>query len=179
MAASRGTLLVVDDDDALRETLGLEFEDRGYRVLLAANSSDACRLALLKRPEFAIVDLRIGQEKGLELLEQLLRIVPEVHAVVLTGYGSIATAVQAIKLGAWNYLTKPIEPDALEQALHQQEADASVAAPDDTPSLASHEREYIEYVLASTGGNISEAARRLGLHRQSLQRKLRKYPPRR
>ena len=104
---------------------------------------------------------------------------PAIKAVVLTGYGSIASAVEAIKLGARHYLTKPVDPDAIEQAFERERGDPSVLVPDQPPSLALHEREYIEYVLASTGGNISEAARRLGLHRQSLQRKLRKYPPRR
>jgi len=99
--------------------------------------------------------------------------------VLLTGYASVATAVEAMKLGAHHYLTKPCDPDAIEEAFGKDKGDPMVVVPENPPSLARHEREYIEYVLAATGGNISEAARRLGLHRQSLQRKLRKYPPRR
>jgi two-component system response regulator RegA len=125
-----------------------------------------------------VVDLRLRGERGLEVLCDLMERLPSIHVVVLTGYGSIATSVQAIKLGAIHYLTKPCNPDDIEAAFTKNEGDPTVAVPERPPSLALHEREYIEYVLAATGGNISEAARRLGLHRQSLQRKLRKYPPR-
>jgi two-component system response regulator RegA len=114
----------------------------------------------------------------LEVLKELKELLPECRAVVLTGYGSIATAVEAVKLGAAHYLTKPVDPDAIVKAFEATEGDPTVTVSMSPPSLARHEREYIEYVLAATGGNISEAARRLGLHRQSLQRKLRKYPPR-
>ena len=104
---------------------------------------------------------------------------PTTRIVVLTGYGSIATAVQATKLGARQYLTKPVDIDELERALlADDDAEGQVPIPEEFQSLDRHEREYIEYVLAECGGNISQAARRLGLHRQSLQRKLRKYTPR-
>jgi two-component system response regulator RegA len=173
-------LLVVDDDDAFRESMQLEFADRGYTVITAPDHRSALGLAAVHRPQFAVIDLRLEGERGLEVLKDLVERLPGLRAVVLTGYGSVATAVEAIKLGAHHYLTKPCDPDALEEAFHRDEkGDPSVMVPDSPPSLARHEREYIEYVLASTGGNISEAARRLGLHRQSLQRKLRKYPPRR
>ena len=102
---------------------------------------------------------------------------PEMVIVVLTGYGSIATAVRATKLGATSYLTKPVDVDQLERALLQEEEEEEVPIPDQFQSLYRHEREYIEFVLAECEGNISQAARRLGLHRQSLQRKLRKYTP--
>ena len=172
-------LLLVDDDDAFRESMELEFTDRGYRVFGAADPAAALGLAAVHRPDFAVVDLRLGSDRGLEVLQDLVARLPGLRAVVLTGYGSIATAVEAMKLGAHHYLTKPVDPDALEEAFQSDAGDPSVTVPDNPPSLARHEREYIEYVLAATGGNISEAARRLGLHRQSLQRKLRKYPPRR
>jgi two-component system response regulator RegA len=175
---AKGKLLVVDDDDAFREAMELEFTDRGYQVIAAADHRSALGLAAVHRPTCAVVDLRLGGERGLEVLKDLVERLPGLRAVVLTGYGSIATAVEAVKLGAIHYLTKPTDPDALEEALHKEEGDPTVAVPDHPPSLARHEREYIEYVLTATGGNISEAARRLGLHRQSLQRKLRKYPPR-
>lgn len=172
-------LLVVDDDDAFRESMELEFTDRGYQVLTAADQRAALGLAAIHRPQFAVVDLRLEGERGLEVVKELVDRVPGIKAVVLTGYGSVATAVEAIKLGAHHYLTKPCDPDALQQVLESEGGDPLVAVPESPPSLARHEREYIEYVLASVGGNISEAARKLGLHRQSLQRKLRKYPPRR
>ncbi len=173
-------LLVVDDDDAFRESMELEFGDRGYHVVAAPDHRTALGLAAVHRPQYAVIDLRLESERGLEVLRDLVERLPGIRAVVLTGYGSVATAVEAIKLGAHHYLTKPCEPEALEAAFERDEqGDPTVMVPDNPPSLARHEREYIEYVLASTGGNISEAARRLGLHRQSLQRKLRKYPPRR
>ena len=176
--APKGRLLVVDDDDAFREAMELEFTDRGYHVLLAEDQRAALGLAAVHKPRYAVVDLRLGADKGLEALKALVDRLPGIRCVVLTGYGSIATAIEAIKIGAIHYLTKPVDPDLLEESLHKDEGDPTIPVPDAPPSLAKHEREYIEYVLAGTGGNISEAARRLGLHRQSLQRKLRKYPPR-
>lgn len=176
---SRPKLLVVDDDDAFRESMELEFTDRGFQVIGAADHRSALGLAAVHRPPYAVIDLRLGGERGLEVLVDLVERLPGIRAVVLTGYSSIATAVEAMKLGAHHYMMKPADPDALEQALSADKGDPTVAVPDHPPSLARHEREYIEAVLAATGGNISEAARRLGLHRQSLQRKLRKYPPRR
>ena len=171
-------LLVVDDDDAFRESMELEFTDRGYAVVGAPDHRTALGLAAVHRPQFAVIDLRLEGERGLEVLKDLVERLPGLRAVVLTGYGSIATAVEAVKLGALHYLTKPADPDAIEKAFDHLVGDPTIDIADTPPSLAKHEREYIEYVLAATGGNISEAARRLGLHRQSLQRKLRKYPPR-
>ncbi len=177
-ATPRPRLLIVDDDDAFRESMELEFVDRGYQVYTARNHREALTIVASHRPEFAAVDLRLDGERGLEVLRDLVERLPEIRAVVLTGYASIATAVEAMKLGAHNYMAKPVDPEALEEAFHRTGGDASIGVPDHPPSLARHEREYIEHVLAASGGNISEAARRLGLHRQSLQRKLRKYPPR-
>jgi two-component system response regulator RegA len=173
-----GRVLIVDDDDAFRESMELEFADRGYQVIGAHDHRTALGMAAVHKPQFGVVDLRLGGERGLEVLKDLVERLPGIRVVVLTGYGSIATAVEAIKLGAVHYLTKPCDLDAIELAFQNAGGDATVAIPDAPPSLAKHEREYIEYVLAATAGNISEAARRLGLHRQSLQRKLRKYPPR-
>lgn len=172
-------MLVVDDDEAFREAMDLEFTDRGFHVLLAQDHRSALGLAAVHQPQFAVVDLKLSGERGLEVLKDLVERLPGIRAIVLTGYGSIATAIEAIKLGAYHYLTKPCDPDDIETAFQRVEGDPTVSVPDQIPSLARHEREYIEYVLTATGGNISEAARRLGLHRQSLQRKLRKYPPRR
>ncbi len=172
-------LLVVEDDDGFRETLVLEFKDRGYDVYEAASAEDVKQvLARGIRPGFAVVDLRIGQDNGLEVVEMIRRTSPEVRAVILTGYGSLATAVAAVKKGAVNYLAKPVSIERLERALWTDEPDPEeVAVPDKGESLARREREYIEYVLHQCDGNISKAARWLGIHRQSLQRKLRKYSP--
>lgn len=176
--ALRPKLLVVDDDEAFREAMQLEFEDRGYHVLLAPDSRTALSLAAAHQPGFAVIDMKLHGERGLEVLKELNARFPEMRCIIMTGYGSIATSIEAIKLGAYHYLTKPCDPDDIEDAFQRDEGDPTVTVPETIPSLAKHEREYIEYVLAATGGNISEAARRLGLHRQSLQRKLRKYPPR-
>jgi two-component system response regulator RegA len=170
-------LLIVDDDARFAETLATEFRDRNYRVANVA-SLDELRTLELSSFRFAIVDLRLRRDNGLEAVSHIADSSPHIRVVVLTGYGSIATAVQATKLGASEYLTKPIDFDELERALTSQESpvgDGPVA--DEFQSLDRHEREYIEFVLAKCGGNISQAARRLGLHRQSLQRKLRKYTP--
>jgi two-component system response regulator RegA len=177
-SGNSGRVLIVDDDDAFRESMELELADRGYQVIGANDHRTALGMAAVHKPHFAVVDLRLGGERGLEVLKDLVERLPGIRVVVLTGYGSIATAVEAIKIGAVHYLTKPCDLESLEQGFHHDVGDPLVSIPDAPPSLAKHEREYIEYVLAATGGNISEAARRLGLHRQSLQRKLRKYPPR-
>lgn len=170
-------LLLVEDDVAFAETLACEFRDRGYRVCHVADLGEL-RRALPARVDFAVVDLRLRGDSGLDAVSAIRSAHPQARVVILTGYGSIATAVQATKLGASQYLTKPVDVDDLERALVQGDADPEqVEIPDEFLSLARHEREYIEYVLAQCGGNITQAARRLGLHRQSLQRKLRKYPP--
>ena len=178
MTADIPRLLIVEDDERFAETLAAEFRDRSYEVSTARNLaelSEVCDAPI----HFAIVDLRLRGDDGLDAMAIIKENNPDVRIVVLTGYGSIATAVQAMKRGALNYLTKPVDIDQIEHAFAMgDDAEPETAAQDDYPSLARHEREYIEYVLAECEGNISEAARRLGLHRQSLQRKLRKHTPR-
>jgi two-component system, response regulator RegA len=171
------TLLVVEDDDTLRERLVRAFKDRGFLAQGAASASDANRLSD-EAPEYAVVDLRLGDESGLQVLRTLLAKDPATRIVMLTGYGSIATAVEAMRLGAVHYLTKPADADEILAAL--QRGEPSFPTPPGEPlSLARAEWEHINHVLMSVSGNISEAARRLGLHRRSLQRKLSKYPPHR
>jgi len=172
-------LMLVEDDEAFRETVALEFEDRGYRVSQAGSLSDAeGLLAGGLQPRFAVVDLRIGADSGLDVVDAIVAAAPQARAVILTGYGSLPTAVQAVKQGAINYLAKPTTITKLERALWTDEPDPQdLAVPDSRESLARHEREYIEYVLLQCEGNISKAARWLGIHRQSLQRKLRKFRP--
>ena len=177
MSDSAPRLLVVEDDERFADTLATEFRDRGYEVSTLA---DRLSLSQVDAPQFdyAVVDLRLRDISGLDVIVDLKARAPEIRIVVLTGYGSIATAVQATKLGAIDYLTKPVDIDALERSfLGDDPANETVPIPEQFPSLYRHEREYIEYVLAECGGNISQAARRLGLHRQSLQRKLRKFTP--
>lgn len=169
-------LLIVDDNQRFADTLAAEFRDRGYDVTWL-ESLVAVREAPKLEFDYAVVDLRIRQDSGLDVIGVLKDRSPETVIVVLTGYGSIATAVRATKLGAASYLTKPVDIDQLERALLGEEEDEELPIPDQFQSLYRHEREYIEFVLAECEGNISQAARRLGLHRQSLQRKLRKYTP--
>jgi two-component system response regulator RegA len=171
------SLVVVDDDHRFAETLRAEFQHLGYQVETASCLADLA--ALRARFDYAVVDLRIGHDSGLDAIEWIRQRSPQVRIVVLTGYGSIATAVQATKLGAVNYLAKPVDVETIERALRADDPeDEPIPVPEQFQSLARHEREYIEYVLAECEGNISRAARRLGIHRQSLQRKLRKYTPR-
>jgi two-component system response regulator RegA len=171
------TLLIVEDNVRFADTLATELRDRGYEVE-TLGSLAAVKGVDLSRFLYAIVDLRLRQDSGLDVIQEIKGQSPDTHIVVLTGYGSIATAVQATKLGAAHYLTKPVDIDEVDRALHSEElANDEVPIPTEFQSLYRHEREYIELVLAECEGNISQAARRLGLHRQSLQRKLRKYTP--
>lgn len=179
MSDTRPVVLVAEDDEGFRETLTLEFQERGYDVHAAADRAGVEHLlATGVTPRFAVLDLRLGTDDGLGVLDLLLEKNPKVRAVMLTGYGSFSTAVRAVKSGAVNYLAKPISFTRLERALWTDDPDPrEVAVPDARESLARHEREYIEYVLLQCDGNISKAARWLGIHRQSLQRKLRKFTP--
>ena len=126
----RPRLLVVDDDDAFREAMELEFSDRGYRVFAAPTIGLRSGLAAVHRPAYAVVDLRLGGERGLEVLKDLVERHPNIRAIVLTGYGSIATAIEAVKLGAHHYLTKPCEPDAIEEAFNRGPGDPNVSVPE-------------------------------------------------
>lgn len=172
-------ILVVDDDRLLRERLARAFRDRGHEVEVAADADEAVAIARRASPDRAVVDLRMPGRSGLDLVRDLLALDPVIRIVVLTGYGSIATAIDAIRLGATYYLHKPADADEILAAFDRDSADPDDAARTDltTPSLARAEWEHINRVLADCGGNVSEAARRLGLHRRSLQRKLQKYPP--
>jgi two-component system response regulator RegA len=171
------SLLIVEDNDRFAETLASEFRDRGYEVLRAC---DLASIAAIKKLDvhYAVVDLRLGADSGLDAIQAILARSPNAKIVVLTGYGSIATAVKATKLGAIGYLMKPADADQVERAFSGEDLDdEEIPIPSAFQSLYRHEREYIEFVLSECDGNISQAARRLGLHRQSLQRKLRKYTP--
>jgi len=174
-------LLLVDDDEVFRTRLARAFTRRGYDVRAAADADEALALARAESPELAVVDLRMPGRSGLELLRDLRALDPTTRVVVLTGYGSIATAVEAMRLGATHYVPKPADVDEILLAFAR--AEAPPLSPDaetvgfPAPSLARAEWEHINRVLSDCGGNISEAARRLGIHRRSLQRKLQRYPP--
>jgi two-component system, response regulator RegA len=173
-------LLVVDDDRVLRERLARAFRDRDYEVAAAADVDEAMQAATQQAPAMAVVDLRLPGGSGLELVRRLLALDPAMRIVVLTGYGSIATAIEAIRFGATYYLHKPADADEIVAAFARGEAPAATPPDGDhpTPSLARAEWEHINRVLSDCGGNVSEAARKLGVHRRSLQRKLQKFPPR-
>jgi two-component system response regulator RegA len=173
------SILVVDDDDVFRERLARALHDRGYDVRTAADYDSAMASARADSPEFAVVDLRMPGRSGLELVRDLRAVDPATRIVVLTGYGSIATAIDAVRLGAVHYLPKPADADDLLAAFARDPQAPLTAAGADfpAPTLARAEWEHINRVLSDCGGNISEAARRLGMHRRSLQLKLRKYPP--
>jgi two-component system response regulator RegA len=168
------TLLVVDDDDVFRERLARALAERGFEVTSAAGAEQALALAA-EAPEYAVLDLRMPGGSGLELLRALRLKDPATKVVMLTGYGSIPTAIEATREGAVGYLTKPADADDVVKALFGQRSAAE--ALEETPTLARAEWEYIHRVLADCADNVSEAARRLGIHRRSLQRKLQKYPP--
>ena len=177
---SAPTLLLCDDDAVFRERLARAFRERGF-VVETYGSVDAARARTdLESPEMAVVDLRMPGPSGLELVRELHARDPATRIVVLTGYGSIATAVQAVKDGAADYLTKPLDFPRIHAALlgtrSDPEADGSELS---SPSLARLEWEHIQRVLLECEGNITHAAKTLGLHRRSLQRKLEKYPARR
>jgi two-component system response regulator RegA len=178
MSLAPGRLLIVDDDARFCGTLSAELSERGHRVE-SVESLERLRALDLSGLDYAVVDLRLRRDNGLDAVAWIREHAPGARVVVLTGYASIATAVRAVQLGAINYLTKPVWPEDLERALAGElPADALDPERWEGPSLARHEREYIEYVLEQSAGNVSQAARRLGLHRQSLQRKLRKFTPR-
>jgi two-component system response regulator RegA len=179
-AADGPSLLIVDDDRVLRERLARALHERGFEVQTAGNFDEALALATVESPEMAVVDLKMPGRSGLELVRELHQLDPQTKIVVLTGYGSIATAVEAVRLGAANYVSKPADVDDLLAAFARGDAPPLSATDLDyaAPSLARAEWEHINRVLADCGSNISEAARRLGIHRRSLQRKLQKYPPR-
>ncbi|MBX7187533.1 MAG: response regulator [Vicinamibacteria bacterium] len=171
------SLLVVDDDEVFRSRLVLALRARQYEVREAGDAETAMRLAREEPPERALVDLRIPGGSGLDLVRDLKAIDPATEIVVLTGYGSIATAMEAVRLGARDYLTKPTDADRIVVALEgAREGRGSGEDAEETPSLARVEWEHIQRVLADCDGNVSEAARRLGVHRRSLQRKLAKFP---
>ncbi|MEO0660442.1 MAG: response regulator [Planctomycetota bacterium] len=170
------SMLLVDDDEILRERLARALRERGFDVRTAANVDDAVQLAEADSPEYAVVDLRMPGKGGMELLRELQRVDAGTRALVLTGYGSIATAVEAVRLGAVNFIPKPADADDVCKALLAPPNQK--AAPPDNPLSADRVRwEHIQRVLSDCGGNISESARRLGIHRRSLQRKLQRLAP--
>jgi two-component system, response regulator RegA len=175
-SAAAGRLLLVDDDEAFLRVLGRALERRGFEIITAASAAAALEVATARRPAYAVVDLKLDQESGLDVIDALKTAVPGIVIVVLTGYASIATAVAAVKRGAANYLAKPAHADDIVRALGGQEL-VPASAEDYSPmSVDRLEWEHIQKVLAEHDGNISATARSLGMYRRTLQRKLAKRP---
>ena len=172
------SLLVVDDDDVFRERLGRALVKRGYEVVACATAREALDATKTDSPERAIVDLRLDGEWGLHVVRDLLEVDPHTKIIVLTAYGSIATALEAIHLGAKSFLQKPVTVDEIEHAFDSDQpvSNSEPIGPEEVPSLARAEWEHINRVLTECDGNIRKAARLLGLHRRTLQRKLAKFP---
>jgi two-component system, response regulator RegA len=171
------TLLLADADEAT-ERLAEQFATRRYHVEWAQSASEALRIAVRHPPRYAIIGLKLPDDSGLRLLADLLALDPEMRVVVYTGYPSIRTAVEAIRLGAADYLAKPATADQLIAAFDRREGDASVAIGDRPMSMHRVTWEYISHVLQQNNGNVSATARALAIHRRTLQRKLRKRPAR-
>lgn len=173
-------ILLIDDDEVFVRVLSRALTSRGFDVRGCGNGGDALALCRNLQPAFAVLDLRLGSDNGLALIPQLLAARPGLRILLLTGYASIATAVEAIRRGAHDYLAKPVDADQVVHALLGDgggtDVDSSDDLPDAPPPLKRLEWEHIQRVLSESEGNISEAARRLGLHRRTLQRKLAKRP---
>lgn len=173
---NKQNLLLVDDDPVYCEVLQESLIDRGFEISIAHDVPSALRLLEKSTPDYAVVDLRMPGPSGLELVATLHDRNPQAKIIVLTGYASIATAVEAIKLGATHYLTKPADADEIVAAFQREEGDRSTAVAEKPISVNRLEWEHIQKVLTECDDNISEAARRLGMHRRTLQRKLQKRP---
>ncbi|MDR3389142.1 MAG: response regulator transcription factor [Rudaea sp.] len=175
------SVLVIDDDLVFARVLARALDARGFITCVAHGAAAAVAACQRTQPSYAVLDLRLGADNGLKLIPELREIAPHMRILLLTGYASIATAVEAIKRGADDYLAKPVDADAVVAALlNSPDADAQSpgSPPEKAPSLKRLEWEQIQRVLNSCGGNVSLAAQKLGLHRRTLQRKLAKRPVR-
>lgn len=173
------TLLLADDDEVYRLRLARALTARGHEVITARDGAEAILLSGQREMDAAILDLKMPRHNGIDVLRAIMQSRPQMRVVIHTGYGSIATAMEAVRLGAADYLIKPTDVDALLEALERNLAKTASAPTVTAPSLERVEWEHIQRVISDCNGNISEAARILGLHRRSLQRKLQKYPPQR
>ncbi|MFY7993394.1 MAG: response regulator transcription factor [Bacteriovoracaceae bacterium] len=166
------TILIVDDNKNFVRALKSSLIERGFEVLTAFNIIEAEQVAKENEPEFCIVDLKMPGESGLKLIPRLLEIDPETNIVILTGYAHVETAIEAIKLGATHYLSKPVEVDEILEAFNKKEGNPDANLHDTVASLDDVEKEHILSVLKKNNNNITATARELKLHRRTLQRKL-------
>jgi two-component system, response regulator RegA len=171
------SLLIVDDDRPFSTRLARAMEARGYQVRVAESVADGLTAIEAEAPAFAVIDMRLGDGNGLDVIERLKNRRPDARGVILTGYGNIATAVTAVKMGAFDYLAKPADADEIHAALMARPGER--ANPPDNPMSADRVRwEHIQRVYELCGRNVSETARRLNMHRRTLQRILAKRAPR-
>jgi two-component system response regulator RegA len=172
------TLLLLDDDAALRNRLGRALQSRGFTVTLAESVAEAMTAVQTDAPAFAVLDMRLEDGSGLQVVEVLREARPESRVIMLTGYGNIATAVAAVKAGAVDYLSKPADADDVVRALLAVEGEGGPAPPENPMSADRVRWEHIQRVFELCGQNVSETARRLNMHRRTLQRILAKRAPR-
>ena len=170
--------LLVDDDATFAQVLARALRKRGFEVAVAHDIEGAIAAAQARQPTHAIVDLKIAEESGLQLISALVRLLPNIEIVMLTGYASIATAVEAVKLGATHYLCKPAGLEEILEAFDLKAGNADIDLPENPLSIDRLEWEHIQKILQDNHGNISATARILGMHRRTLQRKLLKRPAR-
>jgi two-component system response regulator RegA len=176
--SERPTLLLVDDDDVFSFELGSALARRGFAIRTARSVGEALVVASCSPPEYAVVDLKQPDGSGLKLVSKLLALDPHTRIVVLTGHGSIPSAVEAIKLGATYYLTKPATAEDLVAAFGRDDGNDDLPVSDKPMSVSRVEWEHIHHVLRENQGNVSATARALSMHRRTLQRKLAKHPVR-
>lgn len=172
------SLLLADDDETFCEVMARALRRRGFEVTVTHDVESAARIAEADPPEYALVDLKMPGESGLALVRRLNAIEPATRIVVLTGYASISTAVEAIKLGATHYLAKPVDADEVVAAFNRNHGDETISVAANPLSVDRLEWEHIQRVLAEHDGNVSATARALNMHRRTLQRKLGKRAPR-
>ena len=170
--------LLIDDDVLYLRALQRSLERRGHAIQTSRDSAQAIDLAATHKPDYALVDLKLAEQNGLDLIAPLRQAHESMRIILVTGYASVATAVEAIKRGADHYLAKPTTIEAILRTLQDEVADESTEAETTMTPLSRLEWEHIQQAMIDSGGNISAAARLLGMHRRSLQRKLAKKPGR-
>ncbi|MBN3563889.1 response regulator transcription factor [Aliamphritea spongicola] len=170
------TFLIVDDDETFTHVLSRALKRRGFEPLVANSAEQAGPLLSRQVPDYATLDLKMDGASGITLIPELIRLNPQIKILILTGYASISTAVEAIKLGAKDYLTKPADADEILAKLNHSEPDPNIDIAEKPMSVGRLEWEHIQKVLGEHDGNISATARALGMHRRTLQRKLVKRP---
>jgi two-component system response regulator RegA len=176
---SKNSIIVVDDDIVFCDALARSLIKRNYEVVVAYNLSELQAISNVSDIKFGIVDLRLGEDSGLKVIKYLLDANPDMNILMLTAYASIATTVEAIKLGAKNYLTKPASIEEILEKLTVQAASLETPIEDSHLSVKRLEWEHLQKVLLEHNGNVSAAARALNMHRRTLQRKLQKKPVKR